>query len=283
MRAASWAARAGRYSPVILAGIAVILLLGSVINPNIGKNMRMATTDLFAPVLSAIETPFRAMSGGVDEVTGITQIRAENARLKEENSQLKEWYQTAMLLRAENQSLKDLLNVLPEPEQSYITARVIGDSGSSYIKTLLLQAGMENGVHEGQAVMGSQGMIGRVVETGLNASRVLLLTDINSHVPVIIEGANQRAVLAGNNDDTLSLMHIPPDTLVSKGARVVTSGTGGLFPAGLPIGEIGSVTNGHIKVKLFSEPENAGYVQIVEKPIDPHVRQSLDMLRSPKK
>ncbi|HRK97122.1 MAG TPA: rod shape-determining protein MreC [Alphaproteobacteria bacterium] len=281
LRAASIAVRYGRYSPMILTGIAGILLVTSMINPDMWKDPRVATADALSPAVSAIGAPFRFIGDTVGEITGLTQIRADNARLKSENDQLKEWYQTAMLLRAENQSLKDLLNVLPEPEQSYITTRVIGDSGSSFVRTLLIQAGTMDGVQEGQAVMGSQGMIGRIIEAGENASRILLLTDINSHVPVIIEGVNQRAILVGNNEASPELEHLPPDILITKRLRIVTSGTGGQFPAGLPIGEISSVVNGTVKVKLFSESYSAGYVQVVEKPMDPDVRKSLDALRSP--
>ncbi len=163
LRAASVAVKVSRYSPAILTGLAGLLMVVSIINPDMGKETRTATADAMSPVLSIISTPFRLIGDAFGEVTGLTQIRAENTRLQSENTQLKEWYQTAMLLRAENQSLKDLLNVLPEPEQSYITTRVIADSGSSYIKTLLIQAGSEDGVREGQAVMGGQGMIGRVI------------------------------------------------------------------------------------------------------------------------
>lgn len=281
IRAASIAVRLGRYSPAVLTGVSGLLLLISIINPEFGKGSRIAATDAMAPVISVVSAPLRFVSNGFGEVTGLTQIRAENARLQAENNQLKEWYQTAMLLRAENQSLKDLLNVLPEPEQSYITTRVIGDSGSSFVRTLLIEAGSEDGVREGQAVMGSQGMIGRVIETGRKASRVLLLTDINSHVPVIIEGVNQRAILAGNNEDKLTLLHFPPDALITVGARIVTSGTGGYFPAGLPIGEVTKAKQGAVEIRLFSEPDNSGYVQVVEKPIETNVRQSLDKLMTP--
>lgn len=281
IRAASIAVRVGRYSPAILTTIAGLLLVGSMIDPGLWKDPRARVVDTASPVLSFIGAPFRAAGDAFGDFTGLTQIRAENDRLKTENAQLKEWYQTALLLRAENQSLKDLLNVLPEPEQGYITTRVIGDSGSSYVRTLLIQAGTEDGVVDGQAVMGGQGMIGRVIEAGQRASRILLLTDINSHIPVVIEGANQRAILAGNNDQPPALIHLPTDTLITKGLRVVTSGTGGQFPAGLPIGEISSVRKGEAIVRLYSDAESAGYVQVVEKPTEPAVQRSLDTLMAP--
>jgi rod shape-determining protein MreC len=280
MRTATMAFRIGRYSHLVFTGFATILLLTSLIRPNLWSSQRIVATDAMAPVITYIGAPFRVLGETLSDMAGLTQIRAENARLKAESKQLHEWYQTAMLLRAENQSLKDLLNVIPEPEQSYITTRIIADSGSSFIKSVLIEAGSDNGLEEGQAALGSQGMIGRVIEVGQHASRVLLLNDINSHIPVVIEGANQRAILAGRNEDMLNLIHLPADVLVEKGSRVVTSGSGGMFPNGLPIGEVVDVQNGTPLVKMYSDPYAAGYVQIVEKPQDPNVRQSIKSLTS---
>jgi rod shape-determining protein MreC len=280
MRTATMAFRISRYSPFALTGLAAVLLISSLIRPNLLNDQRIMATDAIAPIITYVGAPFRIIGEALSDITGLTQIRAENARLKAESKQLHEWYQTAMLLRAENQSLKDLLNVIPEPEQSYITTRIIADSGSGFIKSVLIEAGSDNGLEEGQAVLGSQGMIGRVIEVGKRASRVLLLNDINSHVPVVIEGANQRAILAGRNEDMLNLIHFPADVLVEKGSRVVTSGSGGMFPNGLPIGEVIEIKNGTPLVKMYSDPYAAGYVQIVEKPQDPNVRQSIKSLTS---
>lgn len=280
MRAATMAARLVRYSPMALTGLAVVILLSSMISPTLWNAPRNATTDAFSPVIRFVGAPFRFMAESVSDISGLTRIRAENARLHAENKQLHEWYQTAMLLRSENQSLKDLLNVIPEPDQSYITTRIIADSGSSFVKTVLIEAGRDNSVEEGQAVLGGQGMIGRVVDVGQRASRVLLLNDINSHIPVLIEGANHRAILAGTNENLLVLIHLPSDMMVEKGARIVTSGSGGMFPSGLPIGEVVEIRNGTPMVRMFSDPYAAGYVQIVEKPQDPNVRQSIQSLTS---
>lgn len=280
-RAASAVGRIAQYSPHALVGIAVITLLSSMVAPALWEKPKVGITDTIAPIINAVGQPFRFVADGISGMTGITQLRAENDRLKSENDRLKEWYQTALLLKAENQSLKDLLNVIPEPEQSYISTRVIGDSGSSYVRSLLIQAGTQDGVVEGQAVLGSQGMIGRVIEVGNKASRILLLNDINSRVPVIIEGTNQKAILAGTNEDLLALDHLPTDTLVEIGARVVTSSHGGMFPQGLPIGKVIKTANGDVMVEPFTDPANANYVQIIEKPDDPNVRQSIDALTTP--
>ena len=281
LRAASMVMRWSRHSPAVFTGMAGLILILSLINPQLWQGPRAASLDIFSPVIAGVSKPFQVVADGLSGVTGLAQLKAENVTLKAENEKLKEWYQTAMLLQAENQSLKDLLNVLPEPEQSYITSRVIGDSGSSFVRTLIIQAGRMEGVTKGQAVLGDKGMIGRIIESGQRASRILLLTDINSRVPIIVEGSNQKAILAGTNDDFPTLEHLPPDVLIEKGARIITSGHGGLFPQGLPIGEIRSVNKGIVEVMLYSDPANASYVQIIEKPDDPNVRRSIDLLVAP--
>lgn len=281
LRAASMVIRWSRHTPGLLTGFAGLLLIISLANPQLLQGSKLSALDTFTPAIAAISKPFQFIADGFNGMTGLAQLKAENVSLKAENEKLKEWYQTAMLLRAENQSLKDLLNVLPEPEQSYITTRVIGDSGSSFVRTLLVQAGATQGIEKGQAVLGDKGMIGRVIEASDNAARILLVTDINSRIPVIIEGSNQKAILAGTNEDLPLLEHLPPDTLIEVGARVVTSGHGGGFPQGLPVGVISELKNGIVKVALYSDPANAGYVQIIEKPDDPNVRRSLDALTTP--
>lgn len=281
LRAASRVIRLSRYSPALLTGTAGLLLLASLVNPQLLQGTRSASLDTFAPVISAVSAPFQIAADALTGMTGLAQLKAENSSLKAENEKLKEWYQTAMLLQAENQSLKDLLNVLPEPEQSYITTKVIGDSGSTFVRTLLIEAGRAEGVQKGQTVLGDKGMIGRVIETGHKASRILLLTDINSRVPVLIEGSNQKAILAGTNDSLPVLEHLPPDVLVEPGARIVTSGQGGMIPQGLPVGQVKSVNKGVVDVVLYSDPANSSYVQIIEKPDDPNVRRSIDLLTSP--
>lgn len=281
LRAASLALRLTRHSPVLLTLMAGLMLMVSLVNPNLWAGSRVAALDAAAPAIAAVSAPFQVLVATFSGMTGLAQLKAENVSLRSENEKLKEWYQTAMLLQAENQSLKDLLNVLPEPEKSYITTRVIGDSGSSFVRTLLIEAGTSQGVQKGQAVLGDKGMIGRVVETGYSASRVLLLSDINSRIPVLVEGSNQKAILAGNNEESLTLEHLPPDVMIDQGARVVTSGHGGQFPPGIPIGEVTRVVKGVVAVSLYSDPANASYVQVIEKPDDPNVRRSVEILTAP--
>lgn len=101
MRSATMAVRIARYSPLAFTGIAAILLLSSLISPSLWSGPRLIATDALTPVITYVGAPFRVAGEVISDMTGLTQIRAENARLKAESKQLHEWYQTAMLLRAE--------------------------------------------------------------------------------------------------------------------------------------------------------------------------------------
>ena len=215
--------------------------------------------------------PLQKSAVFVRDITGLAAIQAENARLVEENIKLKEWYQTALLLEAENKSLRELMNLKVDPQNTYITARILSDSNTNFVKSLLVSAGSDAGVEKGQAVIAGGGLIGRVVEVGVKTSRVLLLTDMNSRVPVIIEGSRQHAIFAGKNKRNGVLVHMPPDSEVKTGARIVTSGLGGIFPTGLPVGVIQSIDSA-INVQPFADFNRLMHVRIISKQVDPNLR-----------
>jgi len=126
------------------------------------------------------------------------------------------------------------MNIKVAPDHNFITARVIADSGNAFVKSLLVEAGSLDRVQKNYAVIAGEGLIGRVIEVGKNVSRILLVSDMNSRIPVLIENTSQHAVLAGGNETSPTLEHLPASSGVDVGARIVTSGHGGVFPAGIP-------------------------------------------------
>jgi rod shape-determining protein MreC len=257
-----------------LMAAAAGLMVFSVVAPQSVSNMRVMVTDLAAPVLSVVSLPLQKTAIFVRDVSGLAQIQADNARLSAENAKLREWYQSALLLEAENKSLRELLNLRVEPENRYITARILSDSGSAFAKSLLVSAGQQDGVRKGQAVISGEGVVGRIVEAGQNASRVLLISDMNSRVPILVEDSRQHAIFAGDNQQEGALMHVPADGQIAVGARIVTSGQGGMFPAGLPVGKIKGIENGEIKVEPFADFTRLHYVRIIDRPEDPNLVES---------
>jgi len=141
------------------------------------------------------------------------------------------------------------------------------------VKSLLVSVGREDGVRKGQAVISGDGLIGRIVEVGKSSSRVLLVSDINSRVPVLVEDSRQHAIFSGQNETSGILMHLPSESEVKIGARIVTSGQGGVFPNGLPVGVVKEVHEGRIFVEPFADFSRLMHVRIIEQPSDPNLVQ----------
>lgn len=254
-----------RLSSLFFIVLALVLYMFSALNPSNMNGMRSGMADLFAPVLSAVSYPFQETVSTVQAVTGIADMQAEIDTLKGENAKLRRWYQQATVLQAENKELRRLLNVKPDPAYRYLTARVIADSGNAYLKSLLVLAGNQDGVAKGQAVLGGRGLVGRIVETGRNAARILLLTDVNSRVPVVIEGENLKAILAGDNEGKPYLEHLPSGVNLTAGLKILTSGDGGVLPYGLPVGQTAKGADGHIYIRLNEDASRLTHVRILDR------------------
>lgn len=226
--------------------------------------LRVEVTDAVAPVLEALSRPIATVSQGIQNFRELAVLRSENQRLREENTYLLQWQMTARKLNTENVSLRAMLGFVPDPGASFITARVIGDTGGAFAHTFILNAGSRHGVAKGQAVISDDGLVGRVVEVGKRSSRVLLVTDLNSRIPVLVEPGRARAILAGNNSDRPRLIHLAPGARISPSDRVVTSGHGGAFPPGLPIGIVASVSDGGISVQPVLDRFRLEFVRAVD-------------------
>lgn len=255
----------GGFSGLIFIAIAGLLFIASALSPNSFGALRMGAVDAVSPAINAVSKPINAVVDTARNVSGIAELQAENIRLQQENLKLKEWYQTALLLEAENKSLKDLLNVKVDPTYTTITARILSDPGNTFVKSILVSAGSADGVQKGQAVLSGEGLIGRVTEVGQNSARVLLITDVNARVPVLIEDTRQHAIMAGTNQEVAQLRHLPPDSDVKSGARIVTSGQGGMFPPGLAIGRVQKTKSGALNVHPFADFNRIVHVRVIDK------------------
>ncbi|MCB1531752.1 MAG: rod shape-determining protein MreC [Alphaproteobacteria bacterium] len=255
----------GSLTSLIFMSASLALIAFSVLTPSGLDTMRMAVSDTVAPIFRAVSKPAQDAALFVRNVSGLAQLQAENTRLAEENEKLREWYQTALVLESENKSLRDLLNVKLEHFNKYITTRIVADFGGAFVKSFLVSSGERDGVHKGQAVISSDGLVGRITEVGENTSRVLLVTDINSRVPVLVENSSQHAVMAGGNDANPRLTHLPVGSELEEGSRIITSGHGGVFPMGLPVGRVVYSQSGEPQVKLFAKFDRIVYVRIVDK------------------
>jgi rod shape-determining protein MreC len=254
-----------RFAFLLLISLSVaLMLLGKVGNP-FTERLRTVISDAAAPVLSVIAHPVAAVDQATAEVSELISMREENARLREENARLRAWEVVARGLEQENAAFRAMLDVGAESEmRQTVTARVIGDSGGPFVRTLLLDAGQRKGVGAGQAAVTGEGLVGRIVEAGARSSRILMLTDLNSRVPVVIESTRYRAVLAGDNSDQARLIFLSTGGRIRPGDRIATSGHGGMFPPGLPVGVVTSVADGVPRVQPFVNWHRLEYVRILQ-------------------
>ena len=253
-----------RASLIFMIALAVALLLLGRAETYVFDRVRQAATDLAAPLLEIASRPVAAARRLVERTDEYAYVFEENERLRAENERLRSWREAALKLEAKVARYEALLNVELDPAIRYVTGRVIGDRGGPFVDTVIVNAGRKDGVKSGQAVIDTEGLVGRVVSTGEEAARILLLTDLNSRVPVTIEPSHYRAVLAGDNTAWPRLEYLPVASGVATGDRVVTSGHGGLMPPGLPVGVVISTEDGFLRVQTFADHDRLDFVRVLQ-------------------
>lgn len=261
-----------RFTSTLLITLAVVALVVSKTNENAAQRIRTLTMDALAPVFQVMSRPVETVENIVGAGRHFWSTYEENQQLRRDLVRLQQWQEIARRLEQENAILRSQLNIVPEVRPDFISARVIADTRSPFVKTLLVNAGKRDGVVDGQAVVTGDGLAGRIVETGKRSARVLLLTDLNSRVPVIVESSRYRGILAGDNTDRPRLIFLPANAKTSNGQRVVTSGHGGVFPAGLPIGTISTVGDGDIRIQPFADWERVEYLSVLRYE-NPHLEE----------
>lgn len=261
-------AQVKQFAPVLFL-IAALALTGiGVSNNPVLIRVRTAATDAFVPILSVLYTPVRWVKSIGNSATELFSIRSENERLKEENASLRLLQNKVYQLTSDNQKLSQLLNYKPEGEKRFVTARIIADNGGSFSKSVLVQAGSVDGVSKGNLALTELGVLGRVIEVGSLASRVLLITDYTSRIPVKVGEDGILAILSGDNDILLKLIAVPEGAQINIGDLVMTSGHSGVYPAGLSLGTVVSMDGNNIYVQPFSERDKAEFVRLVDFGLD---------------
>lgn len=247
---------------LVLASFA-LMLLGKADNVLVEK-LRVFVDDGVAPVLSALSRPAASIAAMTNAIHDLARLRAENVQLAEDNARLQHWQTVARELDNENRVLRAQLNFMPDPDAAFVTARVIGDTGGAFVHSMLLNVGSRDGVRKGQAVISGENLVGRIAEVGERSARILLLTDINSHIPVVVESSRAKAILTGDNSDRARLNYLSLNSNATPGSRIVTSGHGGAFPPGIPVVVIAATQDGVMRVEPFVHRNQLDYVTVVD-------------------
>lgn len=253
-----------KFAIVLLFFIAfVMMLFDKTDSVLLNKTSSFATT-IFSPVVEVLTVPAKVFSGIFNYFYDFQNIRDENRKLREENQELVMKNSRITSLETENKLLSNLLNFIPPKESTFITVKVVAEEGNTFSHTLIVYTAGNENIKKGQIVLSDNGVIGRVEKVGAVYSKILLVTDINSKIPVVTEKSRVRGILSGDNTSVPKLIFTPLEAEVSVGDKIVTSGTAGIFPAGLPIGKVVSIDKKDIRVKTFGNLDRVEYVRIVD-------------------
>jgi rod shape-determining protein MreC len=222
----------------VLVFVSIALLVLSRLQHSYIKDVRTQFETLMAPVLSAAVLPLAPIRRVAARVTAYSNMYAELERLKEENQRMKGWEWKARELERKYAQLGKLAHVVEEPGFEHVGARVVADSRGPFVRSVMVGIGRDQGLKPGYPVISANGLVGRVTEAGRGAARILLLTDINSRIPVFVGRNGVRALMVGDNGSVPKLTYAPTTGTIQVGDEVSTSGVGGLFPRGLRIGTV---------------------------------------------
>jgi rod shape-determining protein MreC len=225
--------------PVMLMFSLGLVLIGRA-DQNLSGRLRAGLDDLLAPAYMLVSGPIEAAEHGTGAIGHLFSLNAENEQLRIENENLLQWQAVAMALEAQNDALKQTLSFVPSPTPKFYTGEVVADLGGVYARSVLvvLPADSNGTDMVGAIAMDGRGVAGRVVEAGSRSARVLLITDLNSRIPVALGAGGAPALMTGTNGPDPALLYWAPGQPPAEGAMVLTSAVGGAFPPGLPVGVV---------------------------------------------
>src|SRR5687768_10077192 len=250
-----------------VAGIlfAVMLLVIAAVDPRGFAALKGAALDVTTPIASGGRSVVGFFTGIGDSVGNYFRAGSQNADLKREVAQSRRKLIEARFTELENKRLKALLRISQIEKDEVAIARIVGSSFDSVRRLGTLSAGSSEGVQVGQAVRGPDGLIGRVIETGRWASRVLLVTDAASQVPVRSVRDGTPAMAVGHGDGTIDLKTLEVgENPFRRGDILVTSGIGGLYPPGIPVALVARPERERTVAKPIADPGEIDFAMVLQ-------------------
>jgi len=199
---------------------------------------------VFSPIARVVAKVSGGLSGVWNDYINLVDVRRENKELRESVKKLNTRLLESTEAELANERLKKLLEMKTSLKLPAIAASVIGEDGAPWFKTILIDRGRADGLREGMAVVASEGVVGQIVKVAGNSSRVLLISDNASAVAVVVQRSRARGVVKGKGGGRCALEFAVHGEDIKVGDMVIASGIGGLFPKGLPVGEVTMVKKG---------------------------------------
>lgn len=254
----------------LLTGVLILCLIGVFLlwridSPRV-EQFRAKVVDKVVPSFDWAMAPVTGAVNLIRDFQSYQRIVQQNQELRRELQQMKAWKEAALQLEQENARLLDLNNVRLDPRLTYVTGVVMADSGSPFRQSVLLNIGHRDGIVDGWATMDGIGLVGRISGVGQSTSRVILLTDTSSRIPATIQPSGQSAIVMGDNSIAPLVSFLENPDMVRPGDRVISSGDGGVFPAGLLIGQVAMDPGGRLRVRLAADYERLEFLRVLRNP-----------------
>ncbi len=251
----------------VLVGILVLALLGLFLlwridSPRV-ERFRAALIDRVVPSFEWAMAPVTTAAGMIEQFQSYASLHAQNQDLRRELQQMKAWKEAALQLEQQNARLLDLNQVRLDPKLTHVTGQVLADSGSPFRQSVLINVGARDGILDGWATMDGIGVVGRISGVGERTARVILLTDTNSRIPVTVQPSGQKGLLSGDNTALPPLEFLEKADEVRPGDRVVSSGDGGMFPAGLLVGQVVLGNDRRLRVSLSADYQRLEFLRVL--------------------
>ena len=247
---------------ILLLGLFGLFVLWRIDSPRVEK-FRALVIDTFVPSFEWMLRPMTSVVKLAQDYQSYEKLLEQNKELRRELQQMKSWREAALQLEQENARLLDLNQLRVDSKLTHVSGIVVADSGSPFRQSVLLNIGSRDGIQDGWAAMDGLGLVGRISGVGSSTSRVILLTDNASQIPVIIQPSGQQAILMGDNSHAPPVEFIENVDLVRPGDRIVTSGGGGVLPAGLLIGTLALDPNNRLRARLAADYERLEFLKVL--------------------
>ena len=254
-----------KFSLLTLIIISIVILSLEYFKSGPVNQIRMITKDIIIKSSYVASVPFKSISNTYSTVINHFNMYDEYEKLKKAEIKKQNLILENNFFKEENQILKKLINEKNLYNDEFYITKVLLDQESPYLRSLLINKGFKHGIKLGAAVRSDSFFIGKIVDSNYLTSRILLISDLNSKIPVIIEPGSISAILSGTGNNELGeIEYLPENNKIKEGSIVYTSGSDGVISSGIPIGKI-IVENNLIKVDYFTDFTQINFVKVYYK------------------
>ena len=250
-----------KFSLFALIVLSIIFLFVETIETKPLNYFRSFIKDVIYRGALAVSAPSKSINNFTDFAKEHAHLYDDYSKLKKENNELKNKISETDFLELENSQLRKLIEEQISSSSNLMSARVMLDKQSPYLNSFIINIGGNKNIKNGMAVLDGKNFIGRIVDVNFFSSRVLLVSDLNSKIPVMTVPSAHHAILNGHGKNEPTLEYLPENHNIQDGDKVYTSGKEGIFSPGIPIGEV-KIENNIIKVLLFSDLSQITFINI---------------------